>query len=84
MTLQEECALAKINMTKAEKALNKKECAQLEGLFKALHKTFEETSDKQRNLSSELDKCKKVCIEHLGAAKQDDEGLKTTRAEERR
>jgi len=84
MALQEDCALAKINLTKAEKALNKKECGELEGLFKALHRTFEETSDKQRNLSSEMAKCKKVCDEHLGTAKQDDARLKSALAGERR
>ena len=60
------------------------ECSQLEDIFKALHRTFEETSEKQSNLSDEMERCKRVCDEHLDKAKHADARYKTMLTEERR
>ena len=60
------------------------ECSQLDGIFKALHMTFEETSEKQSNLSDQMERCKRVCDNHLDTAKHADARYKTMLTEERR
>jgi hypothetical protein len=60
------------------------ECSQLDGIFKALHMTFEEISEKQSNLSDEMERCKRVCDKHLDTAKHADARYKTMLTEERR
>ena len=60
------------------------ECSQLDGIFKALHMTFEETSEKQSSLSDEMERCKRVCDEHLVTAKDADVRYKTMLTEEQR
>ena len=85
--VQEDIALAKpntTNMTSAERSETKKECGQLENHFKALHKTWEKTSEKQSQLSGEMARCKQVCDERLDTAKSSDAHYKSTLAEELR
>jgi myosin heavy subunit len=59
------------------------ECSQLDGIFKALLMMFEQTSEKQSNLSDEMERCKRVCDEHLDTAKHAGARYKTKLTEER-
>jgi uncharacterized phage infection (PIP) family protein YhgE len=73
-----------LEMEDAEQKEIENECSQLDNIFKALHMTFKETSEKQSNLSDEMERCKRVCDEHLDTAKYADARYKTVLTEERR
>ena len=64
------CKENTLEMDPAEVKEIENDCSELDDIFKALHRTFEETSEKQSNLSDEMERCKRVCDEHLDKAKR--------------